>query len=218
MAPRRTRIAKPSRMTSIPPPSDPEDPPWLARAAARPRPRPGVDRRPRRVGAGRRGHPERLQTIPRRLDRPAGQAGPNLDGWFRGPVPTKGKIGVLGEVSQWSLDPETGILVCKGDGGPRLAPLGPGAGRLHLPRRVAVHPGPRQEGVQLGDLRPQLGRRPRSGTRRRPATPRAASSSARPSSTARPKRINLVEAGRPTSGSSPPASGTRTRSPARART
>jgi hypothetical protein len=44
-------------------------------------------------------------------------AGSNLDGWTRGPIPTKGKIGTLSEVSQWSLDPKTGTLVCAGDGG-----------------------------------------------------------------------------------------------------
>ena len=42
------------------------------------------------------------------------QAGPNLKGWVRGPIPSRGKIGPR---SQWSLDATTGILVCQGDGG-----------------------------------------------------------------------------------------------------
>lgn len=42
------------------------------------------------------------------------EAGPELKGWTRGPIPPGGK---LSAVSQWSLDPETGHLVCAGDGG-----------------------------------------------------------------------------------------------------
>jgi hypothetical protein len=41
-------------------------------------------------------------------------AGPGLSGWTRGPIPPDGK---LSGVSQWSLDPRTGVLVCAGDGG-----------------------------------------------------------------------------------------------------
>src|SRR4051794_7434516 len=44
-------------------------------------------------------------------------AGSNLEGWVRGPIPSKGKIAPLSAVSQWSLDPKTGVLVCAGDGG-----------------------------------------------------------------------------------------------------
>ena len=44
-------------------------------------------------------------------------AGSNLEGWTRGPIPTKGQPGKLGDVSQWSLDPRTGHLVCEGNGG-----------------------------------------------------------------------------------------------------
>lgn len=42
------------------------------------------------------------------------QAGPQLKGWTRGPIPPAGK---LSETSQWSLDPATGHLVCEGNGG-----------------------------------------------------------------------------------------------------
>jgi hypothetical protein len=45
------------------------------------------------------------------------QAGTNLEGWTRGPIPTKGTIAPLSNVSQWSLDPKSGTLVCSGDGG-----------------------------------------------------------------------------------------------------
>ena len=41
-------------------------------------------------------------------------AGPGLEGWNRMPLPPGGK---LSPESQWSVDPETGHLVCKGDGG-----------------------------------------------------------------------------------------------------
>jgi hypothetical protein len=43
------------------------------------------------------------------------QAGPELKGWTRGPIPPTAKL--KSETSQWSLDPSTGVLVCKGDGG-----------------------------------------------------------------------------------------------------
>ncbi len=42
------------------------------------------------------------------------KAGPKLEGWSRGPLPASGK---LNPVSQWSLDPATGVLVCQGDRG-----------------------------------------------------------------------------------------------------
>ncbi len=42
------------------------------------------------------------------------KAGPELNGWVRGPIPPKGK---LNPRSQWSIDPATGHLVCAGDGG-----------------------------------------------------------------------------------------------------
>jgi hypothetical protein len=41
-------------------------------------------------------------------------AGPDLKGWSRGTIPPGGK---LGEPSQWSLDTQTGTLVCQGNGG-----------------------------------------------------------------------------------------------------
>lgn len=41
-------------------------------------------------------------------------AGEDLEGWTRAPIPPGG---ALSEESQWSLDPKTGVLTCKGDGG-----------------------------------------------------------------------------------------------------
>ncbi len=41
-------------------------------------------------------------------------AGKDLKGWVRGPIPPGGQ---LGEKSQWSIDPKTGYLVCDGTGG-----------------------------------------------------------------------------------------------------
>lgn len=41
-------------------------------------------------------------------------AGSELKGWVRGPIPPGGK---LGEKSQWSIDTNTGYLVCEGNGG-----------------------------------------------------------------------------------------------------
>jgi len=63
------------------------------------------------------GTPSAFEQIPGGWTDLLAKAGPNLDGWVRGPVPTKGKIGTLGEVSQWSLDPKTGTLLCTGEGG-----------------------------------------------------------------------------------------------------
>jgi hypothetical protein len=42
------------------------------------------------------------------------KAGPKLEGWVRGPLPAQAKLRPL---SQWTLDPATGYLVCQGDGG-----------------------------------------------------------------------------------------------------
>jgi hypothetical protein len=44
------------------------------------------------------------------------KAGPELNGWTRGPIPPGGKLKSETN-SQWSLDPTTGNLVCRGDGG-----------------------------------------------------------------------------------------------------
>ncbi len=44
------------------------------------------------------------------------EAGPNLKGWARGPIPPPPQ-GKLREPSQWKLDPSTGHLICEGDGG-----------------------------------------------------------------------------------------------------
>jgi hypothetical protein len=41
-------------------------------------------------------------------------AGSDLKGWTRGPIPPTGK---LSPRSQWSLDPKTGYLICEGNGG-----------------------------------------------------------------------------------------------------
>jgi len=61
------------------------------------------------------------QETPSILERePAGwtdllaDAGKELKGWTRGPIPPGGK---LNERSQWSLDPQTGTLLCDGTGG-----------------------------------------------------------------------------------------------------
>jgi hypothetical protein len=42
------------------------------------------------------------------------QAGPELKGWTRAPLPAKGKLSAR---SQWSLDAATGHLICEGNGG-----------------------------------------------------------------------------------------------------
>jgi len=42
------------------------------------------------------------------------EAGPDLEGWTREPIPVGGE---LNPKSQWSLDQATGHLVCQGDGG-----------------------------------------------------------------------------------------------------
>jgi hypothetical protein len=45
------------------------------------------------------------------------RAGTNLEGWTRVPLAAKGQPGKLSEVTQWALDPATGVLVCSGEGG-----------------------------------------------------------------------------------------------------
>ena len=69
----------------------------------------------------------------------------------------------------WHARPDVPLVARPGErpaglrrrrGGPRMAPLGPRAGRRDPPRRVAVRAGRgREPAVQLGRLRPQLGRR-----------------------------------------------------------
>jgi hypothetical protein len=44
------------------------------------------------------------------------EAGPSFKGWSRGPIPPKGELGPV-TPSQWSHDPTTGIVRCKGNGG-----------------------------------------------------------------------------------------------------
>jgi hypothetical protein len=62
-----------------------------------------------------------FQESPSALERDPGgwidllaDAGPELKGWTRGTIPPGGK---LDAVSQWSIDPATGHLVCAGTGG-----------------------------------------------------------------------------------------------------
>jgi hypothetical protein len=45
------------------------------------------------------------------------KAGPNLEGWTRVPLATKGKLDPLSAPSQWSIDSASGFLVCSGKGG-----------------------------------------------------------------------------------------------------
>ena len=60
--------------------------------------------------------PSALATAPEGWTDLLAEAGPSLKGWTRQAIPAakplKSEI-----VSQWSLDPKTGILVCQGDGG-----------------------------------------------------------------------------------------------------
>jgi hypothetical protein len=58
--------------------------------------------------------PSALQTDPNGWTDLLADAGPDLKGWVRGPIPPGG---TLNERSQWSIDPKTGNLVCEGDGG-----------------------------------------------------------------------------------------------------
>jgi hypothetical protein len=44
-------------------------------------------------------------------------AGPELRGWTRGPIPPGSTPKATGTGSQWSIDPKSGVLVCRGDGG-----------------------------------------------------------------------------------------------------
>jgi hypothetical protein len=44
-------------------------------------------------------------------------AGPGLKGWTRGPIPPGSTPKATAGGSQWSIDPATGHLVCRGDGG-----------------------------------------------------------------------------------------------------
>jgi hypothetical protein len=58
--------------------------------------------------------PSALERDPRGWIDLLADAGPELKGWTRGPIPPGG---TLSERSQWSLDPSTGHLVCDGTGG-----------------------------------------------------------------------------------------------------
>jgi hypothetical protein len=58
--------------------------------------------------------PSALETDPQGWIDLLADAGPSLNGWTRGPVPPGTP---LDSQSQWSLDPQTRTLLCKGDGG-----------------------------------------------------------------------------------------------------
>ena len=55
-----------------------------------------------------------LETDPKGWTDLLAVAGPKLDGWVRGPIPPEAKLNAR---SQWFVDPTTGYLVCRGDGG-----------------------------------------------------------------------------------------------------
>jgi hypothetical protein len=69
---------------------------------------------PLSAGQGPKVQPGALESDPSGWIDMLSTAGAELDGWTREPIPPGG---TLREESQWSLDPTTGILVCKGDGG-----------------------------------------------------------------------------------------------------
>lgn len=58
--------------------------------------------------------PSALNAAPEGWLDPLKDAGPELKGWTRVPIPPDGK---LGATSQWSLDPTSGHLICAGAGG-----------------------------------------------------------------------------------------------------
>src|SRR5690349_800231 len=58
--------------------------------------------------------PSALQRDPSGWTDLLAQAGPELKGWTRGPIPPTGR---LNPRSQWSLDAATGHLVCEGNRG-----------------------------------------------------------------------------------------------------
>jgi hypothetical protein len=58
--------------------------------------------------------PSALESDPKGWTDLLADAGPSLKGWTRAPLRAGQK---LSEKSQWSLDPQAGVLVCAGDGG-----------------------------------------------------------------------------------------------------
>jgi hypothetical protein len=60
--------------------------------------------------------PSELERSPEGWTDLLANAGPELKGWTRLPIPPTGKL-KSETVSQWSLDPKSGTLVCQGDGG-----------------------------------------------------------------------------------------------------
>ena len=84
------------------------------------------------------------------------QAGPELKGWTRAPLPARGK---LSERSQWSLDAATGHLICEGNGGHEWIRWDKELGDciFHVEWRFTVVPG--KKGYNSGRLRKKLGRR-----------------------------------------------------------
>jgi hypothetical protein len=70
-------------------------------------------------GAARSGPedtPSALTSAPEGWTDLLADAGPTLKGWTRLPIPPTKPL-KSETVSQWSLDPKTGILLCQGDGG-----------------------------------------------------------------------------------------------------
>ncbi len=66
------------------------------------------------AGSGRSDDPSALEKDPSGWIDMLVNAGPELDGWTRKPIPPDGE---LRAGSQWSLDPATRVLTCRGDGG-----------------------------------------------------------------------------------------------------
>jgi hypothetical protein len=66
------------------------------------------------AGQAAKDQPSALESDPKGWMDMLSSAGADLEGWTRAPIPPGG---MLREESQWSLDPKTGNLVCKGDGG-----------------------------------------------------------------------------------------------------
>lgn len=60
--------------------------------------------------------PSAVETDTKGWNYPLKKAGTDLKGWTRLPIPPTAKL-KSESASQWSLDPNTGILLCQGDGG-----------------------------------------------------------------------------------------------------
>jgi hypothetical protein len=73
----------------------------------------GVTPAPMPAAAPPAGSPSALEQDPQGWIDLLAQAGPDLKGWTRGPMPAGG---TLREASPWSIDPGTGHLICRGEG------------------------------------------------------------------------------------------------------